>query len=562
MAYNNYFSRFTDSKRYNDLFSGSYFQTPTYVRPRLELIEPYLHYIDKNRLHDEVDKFVLDNIKLDQMYTSSFNGMKKVNREKLIEDAMDIYKNKFPKELLSDMFNLYKQPSHKLEHKERNQDTAMRYKILDNAVDPINRLISEKSSVKSMIMTRNMTQYLMMMLAYQKQVNEEQYEEMMEQICNGGNQSKQGGGGGQGSGQQQQQGPQDSQQDQNQQQDGGDGDDQQQDQNNGGQGQNQNQNQNQGGQDQDSGNTSGNNSSKGAGKSSSSKKNTPEAIMDKLTNDSRIQNLLEEATNNAKKQIEEITEALDDQEMETIWANESSDMELTKESINAILDGLRSLRMNIRAAKEIINKLLNKSINYFHGKQDPVLENLWEASSIQGIEDYVLLHPKLRKIFSEDIMVRDYKTKGKINVYIDISGSMGSYITYNNQNIKGIDFAKSFAYQMQQMNLIENLYTFDTDIEQVKTSAMGIAGIGYGGGTSIETVVKHIEQNNTNAIIITDAEDHCSTYSSYAYFIGILGARFNCFDHEALKKYSDKAQMVEFDGSKVWNINEKGKRVK
>ena len=518
MAYKNYFSRFTDDYA-PDLFSG--FTSPKNWRPkeRAELIEPYLHWIDEKRLHGEVDKFMTDSNKIDRMYSSSFSGMKKVNRDQLIKDTMEFYQKDLPKEVVSDMFNLYMKESSKLTHKERTDKTKFRYKVLDNTVDPVNRLVSEKSNVKSMIMTRNMVQYFSMMMAYQKQINPDEFEQMKKDM---------GGG----------KGDSESQNDQ----DGQPND-----------------------QDQDQGDDSNSDSSpnKSPGKSKSKgKKQTPEEMLNKLLNDQRVENLLNQANENAKQEIESINEVLDDAEQEAIWKSDNPKLALDKESIQALVSSISSLKMNMTKVREIIKKLLNKSKNYFNGKPEITFENIFEASSIDGIEDYHLLHPKLRKLFTEDIMVRDSFTKGKINLYIDISGSMSSSLKYDDQIVRGIDFAKSFAMQMYQMGLIENLYTFNTYIEQVAVNQISIAGISCGGGTSINRVAKHIEQQGVNAIVVTDAADHCNVYASNAYFIGILDASFSSFDSEVLKLYSDKAQIVEFDGSTIWTINSRGIRDK
>lgn len=521
MAYKNYFSRFSedDDDSQGDLFTGFQTQKPWFKKERAELIEPYLHYIDEKRLHKEVEEFMSHDKKINEMYSTAFNGMKKINRDQFIQDTQEFYQKELPKELISDMFNLYHKQSNKLKHKERNDKTKFRYKVLDHTIDPVNRLISEKSSVKSMIMTRNMVQYFCMMMAYQKQVAPEEYEQMKNDMQGQGNEEGQESAGGSDQGDQQ------------------DGNENQQD-----------------------GNQQGK-PSNGAGKGKNKPK-TPEGMFDKLANDQRVETLLNQANENAQSEINDINEVLDDDEQEAIWNSDRPDLKLDKESIKALVDQVGGLKMNMSKVKEIIAKLLNKSKNYFNGKPEVSFENIFEASSIDGIEDYHLLHPKLRQFFTEDIMVRDTMYKGKINLYIDTSGSMTSYIHYDGKQITGIDFAKSFAMQMHQMGLIENLYLFDTSIEQIPVNQISIAGIGSGGGTRINIVAEHINQQGVNAIVVTDAQDNCNTYAENAYFIGILGASFNYFTGEVLEKYSNRDQMVEFDGSTVWSIDKQGRRAR
>ena len=83
-----------------------------------------------------------------------------------------------------------------------------------------------------------------------------------------------------------------------------------------------------------------------------------------------------------------------------------------------------------------------------------------------------------------------------------------------------------------------------------------------GGGTTINEAVRHIEREGKNALVITDAEDGCSIYSDKAFFIGLNGARFNYFDSEVIKQYSEKGQVVIFNGENIIKIDAKGYEMK
>jgi hypothetical protein len=78
------------------------------------------------------------------------------------------------------------------------------------------------------------------------------------------------------------------------------------------------------------------------------------------------------------------------------------------------------------------------------------------------------------------------------------------------------------------------------------------------GGTSINSAVNSIEKNGVNALIITDAEDHCNIYSEKVFFIGLKGSNFNHFREETIKEYSNRDQVVIFDGTKISKVDEKG----
>ena len=289
---------------------------------------------------------------------------------------------------------------------------------------------------------------------------------------------------------------------------------------------------------------------------------TPEEALEKLMKNEKLENLQNEIMDDATKTIQNMSK-LSDEELDSLYKSDAADDgQYNQETINSIINKFLSLKMNMNKVKPIIQKLLDNTRNYFTGKETVELVPFLDAESMDSIMDLELLHPKLRNFFMDDIMVKDVKREGKIDVYIDISGSMGSLMTYNDTTITGIDFAKSFAIQMVNMGLVNKVYLFDTSIYEIKATPLAITTANYGGGTSLNYVVKYIEQQGNNALVITDACDFCDTYTPLAYFIGIVGARFNSFDSEVIAKYSEKRQAIEFDGQLVYEIDKKGRRCK
>jgi hypothetical protein len=61
-----------------------------------------------------------------------------------------------------------------------------------------------------------------------------------------------------------------------------------------------------------------------------------------------------------------------------------------------------------------------------------------------------------------------------------------------------------------------------------------------------------------NALVVTDAEDRCHVYSEKAFFIGVDGSNFRHFDAEIIQKYSDRNQVVVFNGSKISKVDKDG----
>lgn len=475
-----------------------------YKRP--ELIKPYLHYIDNNRLQDNIEKHMGNHNNLSQTITKHFGRNKKIDKDQMFKDAIEFYHDDFPAEVAADIFNMYQKDPSKLDYADRDETNKFRYKILDNVIDPVGRVITKDSNVKSMIMTKNMVEYFSLLMAYQKQVDQEAYEDMKNQMN--------GGGDGQG----------------DQEADGQDQDADGQESKQGGGGQ--------------------------AGKTGSGqqKQKSPEEILEKLMQDKSMQALQEELVDNAKKQIQGIGEVVSDEELEEAWATGGGDATFSKEEIQQVQKEYEKMTMNMGSVQGAIKKLLDKTSNYFTGKEIVEYNSIFDSDSLEGLQDYELLHPKLRKLMIDDITVKNSYREGKIDLYMDISGSMDESFSYNGTYITKLDFAKAFAIQMIKMGIVNKLYTFNTRIHPLKASLYSILLVTDAGGTQINTVVEEIERNKQNAIILTDAEDHCSAYSDYAFFIGVEGCRFNYFNEEVIRHYSENNQVVKFDGTGIHKI--------
>jgi hypothetical protein len=226
---------------------------------------------------------------------------------------------------------------------------------------------------------------------------------------------------------------------------------------------------------------------------------------------------------------------------------------------------LASVRLSLGSVKEKIKKLLDKSVSYFSAKDSTHFEDILNADDIAGLQDYELLHPNLRKIMLEDILVKEVKKVGKIDIYIDISGSMSSSCgvkDVNDRYISKIDFAKSFALKLEEMGMLNEIYLFDNRVVKAKKDPISISMIDANGGTTINNAVRSIERNGVNALVITDAEDSCNEYSDKAFFIGVEGANFSHFNKKTIAEYSEKSQVIIFDGNKISRVDKEGIEIK
>ena len=109
--------------------------------------------------------------------------------------------------------------------------------------------------------------------------------------------------------------------------------------------------------------------------------------------------------------------------------------------------------------------------------------------------------------------------------------------------------------------MLNEVYLFDTRLKKYRNDLISISMIDCGGGTSIDVAVNNIARGDKNALVITDAEDRCHHFTDKAFFIGLEGARFNHFDSEVIKQYSQRGQVVVFDGSKISKVDQYGNTI-
>lgn len=291
-----------------------------------------------------------------------------------------------------------------------------------------------------------------------------------------------------------------------------------------------------------------------------------EDLMNSMFEGDDAQKELQEAVDKASDFCKQIDESGDQDIQDMLFDNCTSSEGANKLSTEFMRDAaanMKNIKFSMNSLKEKIKKLMDKSTSYFSAKKEIIIEDLFNADSIAGLDDYLEFHPKLRKVFIEDISIKETKSIGKIDLYVDISGSMNNSCTeIDSVRISRMDFAKSFILKMKELDLLNEVYVFNTKVRKYKQDDFSIAILDSDGGTDITKVVSNIKANGNNAIIITDAEDRCNIYSEKAFFIGVKGCKFHHFDLFTLKKYVDADQVVIFDGMKITRIDENGFPIK
>lgn len=453
-----------------------------YKKP--DLIKPHMHYLDEGRL-DAVMQGYLANPTNYQQFIKRYNDqLSKLNVDgtSFIRHVDRAYK-KFPEHMIRDVFKMFYNRIEDVEFTERTDKTQSKYKFLEKANNPVAKIMSEKSSLKSAIFARNIMGFYAMKMALAQLISPEDAKDIQKSMD---------------------------------------------------------------------------------GKDSEFDSDEVCDQIDKMFDDKKSKDAMEEAVNQATKLCKELDKTLDDELQEAMFEGTDDSLspaDITANYVDNISQRLTKIKMSMGSVKEKIKKLLDKSLNYFGSRTETQFESIFDTDNLAGLEDYELLHPKIRKLFIEDVTVKDQKKIGRIDLYVDVSGSMSSECGIKDDigyQLTKTDFAKAFAAQLLKMDILNNVFKFDDRVTKIRTDIISISLLGASGGTTIDNVIKSIEKNGVNAIVITDAEDRCTMYSDKAFFIGIKGCQFYHFEKDVMEQYSEKEQAVSFDGSRINKINADG----
>lgn len=461
-----------------------------YKKP--DLIKPHLHYLDESKIENIFDAYMTDKNSIKESFQkfqklSDFKNLpqdQQPNFDSFYTKFQENYEN-FPAHIGKDIFKMFYNKMDKLNFEERSDKNYAQFKILERSNNPVAKIMTENSNLRSAIFARNLVSYFITRMTMMEYIDPDACEDLKNGL---------------------------------------------------------------------------------EGKSEFDNTNIDD-ILESMCDSRSGKNMLEDALQKAKQDCDNINNTMSEELQEQMFEAAADDREagkLSPDYIQTVTRNLEKVNMSINSLKNKIKKLLDKSISYFSSKKITTYEDLFTSDNLGGLEDYELLHPKLRKLFVEDLQIKDTKSIGKINIYIDVSGSMGSSCGVTNQkgdSISKMDFAKSFVAMLKKHDLLDQVYIFDGRVRNYKNDIISIAMLGSNGGTSIDTCMQHVVRENKNALIITDAEDRCSVYSDKAFFIGVAGSDFTYFNEDVLEKYVESDQIVVFDGTKIIKVNKYGQTV-
>lgn len=263
---------------------------------------------------------------------------------------------------------------------------------------------------------------------------------------------------------------------------------------------------------------------------------------------------IDDALDNAKKDIENAKKKADDKinDLEEKLGTEAL-KNLSDKSPDFLdeIDELKELLSRISISKEsikkVLSKILNESMNYFSPKFKTVEESLFDCEECEDLFGLEFLHPifKNAEIMSVGNETRIYK--GKIDLYLDCSGSMGSQQNFEGTDIALIDLVKGIAMILFRMGLIENLYFFNSYIHKVDDlNEISILSFVKSGGTDFNGVVNQIKASGNNSVIITDGQDSCKEYIKQAFWVGVGGTTFSR-NEDSFSLYRGNRQCVAYN---------------
>jgi len=428
--------------------------------------------------------------------------------ERSLEKVKDYVEKKTGKpctlsqELINDVYSIY--VNDEVKRRPHDNNNNIRHQVLDKVYDSLTKVVTVDSSLYTQILTRELAMVL-------QQVDDEIRDE----------QKKQGDGDGEGEGEGQ--GLETSVGEGE-----GEGD---------GEGKGQGE-----GEGNEGGTPEGNDPAKGAGKGTGGgTRQSIEDIAQKALD--KADKKIEAAKVNADAKIKDLEEQLGKEALKDLMDQEPEFLE----KIEELKDRLSKVSINKDSIRKVLEKILNESMNYFSKKFKVIEESLFETDDFDDLFGLELLHPVFRNAEIMNVGNESKLYKGKIDLYLDCSGSMSSNETFEGVSIRMSDLAKGIAMVLYRMGMIENLYFFNGGLIPIDNpNELSILAFSKTGGTDFNNVVENIKRTGNNSVIITDGYDRCSDYSKQAFWVGIGGTTFSS-DDDAFEMYRDSKQCVAYN---------------
>lgn len=279
------------------------------------------------------------------------------------------------------------------------------------------------------------------------------------------------------------------------------------------------------------------------GDSDETKGNDLDSSLEKAFKDGEKE--LKKAIDLAEKEIKEMSELMGGDSSCKLDLNENPTF---IEDFARLKNVLRKVQINKESLKSSLKKVLNRSSNHFSQKSISIEESILESEEIEELLGLEYLSHVFKGLGIFDIDNESRLFVGKMDLYLDCSGSMSTKGKFGGITLTRLEFVKMIAILLYKLNMIDKLYFFDDEVNQVKNiNEFTILSVCEQGGTNFNRVVDQCIKNKRNSLIITDGEDSCLKYAKNVFWAGIGGTMFA--NKDAFNTYKALKQCVSHDES-------------
>lgn len=264
----------------------------------------------------------------------------------------------------------------------------------------------------------------------------------------------------------------------------------------------------------------------------------------------KVEKLMNQSQAQLEKAMEDANETIKDMKDLGFGGQEAGDGTSNQSNldINQIKDILSKVKSGSNdRLKKLFKVLLDNSKNYFTSKKKYYDESIFDAEELDEIEGLEYLNPVFKNAHLMDVVAKTSKSVGKVDLYIDCSGSMG----------RSLLEAKVIALKLLNMNYVNEVYYFDNFVYKPKQDFGSILKFHRQGGTNFDSVVDSINKHNRNAVVLTDGCARVHKYTEKAFWVGIDGASFSSpfSENNNSRTYLTNKQCIKFENSGKYTYN-------
>lgn len=209
-----------------------------------------------------------------------------------------------------------------------------------------------------------------------------------------------------------------------------------------------------------------------------------------------------------------------------------------------MMDLVKDISLDNQMLSEMVKESLESTINYFSHKFKEYRESILTAENISEIINAEYAVDELFLTHLEDIETTYRKYKMKLDVYIDVSGSMSTEYKFAGKRLNCLDICKLLTVKLKRKGMVNDIYIFNTGIYK-RNTLRALLNTELSGGTNLELVIQNIIKTQIPSFIITDACDSIFTHTDLVYFLTVGGGSPSC-NKDVSDKYRKNGQGISY----------------